>query len=234
MKEQAHTTIPRKKSLSADIRSLQVVLAETGLLLSLGMLLILFRVPMEVEQEFVVPEYQQVTVELEEIEQTEHIEKPPAPPRPPVPIEVPNDEVLEDEILDIDAEIDIDEEVELPPPPPPAKGGEEEEPEIFIVVEEMPEIIGGLASLYSVLEYPELARKAGIEGQVVVQFVIEVDGTPSNLRVIKSANDILDAEALRAVSQLKFKPGRQRGKPVRVKYAMPVRFTLTSQDNPAG
>ena len=234
MKEQAHTTIPRKANLRADIRRLQVVLAETGLVLSLGMLLILFRVPMDVEQEFVVPEYTQMTVELEEIEQTEHIEKPPAPPRPPVPIEVPNDEILEDEILDIDAEIDIDEPVDLPPPPPPAAAEDEEEPEIFIVVEEMPEIIGGLASLYAVLEYPELARKAGIEGQVVVQFVIEVDGTATNLAVIKSANDILDAEAIRAVSQLTFKPGRQRGKAVRVKYAMPVRFTLTAENNPAG
>lgn len=234
MTERKHSVVPRKAGLRFDIRKLQVLLAETGLVLSLGMLVVLFRVPMDVEQEFVVPEYTPVSVELEEVEQTKQLEKPPAPPRPPVPIEVPNDEVLEDEILHIDAEIDIDEPVELPPPPPPSKDAEEEEPEIFVVVEEMPEIIGGLQSLYDVLEYPELARKAGIEGQVVVQFVIEPDGTPSNLTVVKSANQILDAEALRAVSKLRFKPGRQRGKPVRVKFAMPVRFALTADQDAIG
>lgn len=234
MTDEKHSVIPQKTRLRNDIRKLNVLLAETGLVLSLGLLLVLFRVPLEVQQEFVVPEYTPISVELEEIEQTEHIERPPAPPRPPVPIEVPNDEVLEDEILDIDAEIDIGEAAELPPPPPPAKEDEEAEPEIFVVVEQMPEIIGGVQSLYDVLEYPELARRAGIEGQVIVQCVIEPDGTPSNLSVVKSANQILDAEALRAVGRLRFKPGMQRGKPVRVKFALPVRFALTAANAPAG
>jgi protein TonB len=234
MKDEKHTVVPRKTSLRTDIRKLHVLLAETGLVLSLGLLVLLFRVPLEMQEEFVIPEYTPMSVELEDIEQTEHVEKPPAPPRPPVPIEVPNDEILEDEILDIDAEINIDEPVDLPPPPPPSQDEEEAEPEIFVVVEQMPEIIGGVQSLYQVLEYPELARRAGIEGQVIVQCVIEPDGTPSNLTVVKSANQILDAEALRAVSKLRFKPGMQRGNPVRVKFALPVRFALTSENAPAG
>ena len=231
MKEREHSTIPHKSGLSVDLRRFHVVLAEAGLVLSLGMLLILFRAPIDLEEEFVVPEFVPLTVEMEDIEQTKQIEKPPPPPRPPVPIEVPNDEILEDEILEIDAEIDFDEPIALPPPPPAV--AEEAEPDIFLVVEQMPEIVGGLSSLYSILEYPELARKAGIEGLVVVQFVIEKDGTPSNLNIMKSANDILDTEALRAVAFLKFTPGLQRGKPVRVKFAMPVRFSLT-QAAPAG
>jgi protein TonB len=235
MEEESRSTIPKKSSVQFDIRRLQVIFREAGLVLSLGLLVLMFRAPIAIEQEFVVPDYVPMSVELEEIEQTRQIERPPAPPRPPVPIEVPNDEVLEDEILDIDAEIDLDEPVELPPPPPPTADAEDEgEPEIFVVVEEMPEIIGGLASLYAVLEYPELARKAGIEGLVIVQLVIEPDGKGSNLVVAKSANNILDAEALRAVSELSFKPGRQRGKAVRVKYAIPVRFTLRVADSPAG
>jgi protein TonB len=233
MEDHHHSRVPRKDQRS-DIKGFDVVLAETGLALSLALLVFLFRVPIGFEQEFEVPEVRQITVELEDVEQTQQIERPPPPPRPPVPVMVPDDAVLEDEIIEIDAEIDIDEPAYVPPPPPPAVE-EEEEPEIFVVVEQMPEIIGGIEALYAVLEYPELARKAGIDGLVVVQFVIEKDGTPTQLTVMKSASEILDAEAVRAVSQLRFKPGLQRGKPVRVKFAMPVRFSLRDADmGPAG
>jgi protein TonB len=231
MKEHEYTTVPRKARLGVDLRRFQVLLAEAGLVLSLATMIILVRMPLNLEQDFVVPEYQPITVEMEDVEQSEHLKKPPPPPRPPVPIEVPNDEILEDEALDIDAEIDFDEPAELPPPPALQ---EEEEPDVFIVVEKMPEMVGGIASLYSVLEYPELARRAGIEGLVVVQFVIEKDGSPTNLEVLKSANQILDAEALRAVALLRFIPGMQRGKAVRVRFAVPVRFTLKQAAPPVG
>jgi len=92
----------------------------------------------------------------------------------------------------------------------------------------MPELIGGLASLYAVIEYPDLALRAGIEGTVVVQFVIETDGVPTNVEIMRSGGSILDVAALDAIGKLHFKPGMQRGKPVRVRYAMPVRFKLTA------
>lgn len=102
----------------------------------------------------------------------------------------------------------------------------EEEPEIFVVVEQMPEIIGGNAKIYENLVYPVIARQAGVEGLSVIQVVVEPDGTPSDITVARSASEMLDQAAITAVSQLRFIPGKQRGVPVRVRMAIPIRFRL--------
>ena len=83
---------------------------------------------------------------------------------------------LEDEELDLDVSLELDEEI-INLPPPPAAEEEEEEPEIFMIVEQMPELIGGLGSIQSKIKYPEIAKKAGVEGRVFVQFVVNTDGT---------------------------------------------------------
>lgn len=116
-----------------------------------------------------------------------------------------------------------------PPPPPPVATSAEPEAEIFVVVEEMPEMLGGISRLYELLHYPEMARKAGMEGRVVVEVVIERDGRPSNPTVLRSAGPILDQAAIEAISQLVFRPGKQRNQPVRVRYSIPVTFRLTSR-----
>ncbi|HEX9660472.1 MAG TPA: energy transducer TonB [Rhodothermales bacterium] len=231
LKHRIRSVVPRKVG-RADLRRFETILVETGLVVSLGVLLGVLKMPLEFESEFIAPEAESVVVQIEEVEQTEQIKRPPPPPRPPVPVTVPDDTILEDEPLDIDAEIDIEAPLELPDlPPPPKQQEQEDESEIFIVVEEMPELIGGIASLYAVIEYPDLALRAGIEGTVVVQIVIEVDGAPTNPQIMKSGGSILDTAALDAIKKLRFKPGKQRGKPVRVRYAMPVRFKLTDAQN---
>jgi protein TonB len=212
-----------KKTDKADLRSRYPVLAEIGLIASLVLLIVAFRIQYKPDTEFVIPEEQTIVVEMEEIEQTQQIEKPPPPPRPPVPIEVPNDEILEDEALDIDAEIDFDEPVELPPPPP---AEEEPEPEIFVVVEQMPELIGGIEGLQKRVRYPEIAKKAGVEGTVFLQFIVDEDGNVVDPAVVRGIGAGCDEEALNAIRDAKFKPGKQRGKPVKVKFSLPVRFRL--------
>ncbi len=172
----------------------------------------------------------QETVQMEEIVQTEQEIKAPPPPRPPVPVVVPDDYVFEEVELDLDAMLDLDAAItDLPPPPPtPAMddGPEEDEMEIFVVVEEMPTIIGGSQEVYKYLEYPEIARKAGLEGLVVIQVVVLPDGKPSLPEVARSAGQVLDEAAVGAVMQLSFKPGMQRGRAVRVRMAIPIRFRL--------
>ena len=160
---------------------------------------------------------------MEEVIQTEQIKKPPPPPRPPVPVEVPNDEVLEDQIINIDAELSFDEPLDLPPPP---EGNDDNEEDFFVVVENMPELIGGLAALQKDIRYPERARKAGIEGRVIVQFIVNEKGEVEQPRVIRGIGGGCDEEALRAVENARFNPGKQRGKPVRVQYSLPVIFRL--------
>src|SRR5699024_9863080 len=102
----------------------------------------------------------------------------------------------------------------------------EEEESFFVVVEQMPTLIGGLAELQKGITYPEMARRAGIEGRVIVQFIVNEQGKVEDPRVIRGIGGGCDEEALRAVRKASFKPGRQRGKPVRVQYSLPVIFKL--------
>src|SRR5699024_11255280 len=103
---------------------------------------------------------------------------------------------------------------------------EDDEEDFFQAVEQMPELIGGLAELQSKIDYPEQAAKAGIEGLVTVQFIVDKEGNVENPEVIRGIGGGADEEALRVVKKAKFKPGRQRGKPVRVQYSLPIRFRL--------
>ena len=103
--------------------------------------------------------------------------------------------------------------------------------EAFDVVEQMPEYPGGMEAFMKFLaeniRYPEAASKAGVQGRVLVNFIVEKDGTISNIHVIQKVNDYLDAEAVRVVGAMpKWTPGMHDGKAVRVKYAVPISFRL--------
>ena len=157
---------------------------------------------------------------------------------PPPPAAVTQSDILE--IVDDDADIeedimvstedqvewvDLDEidYVEVEPEP--------EEEEIFMVVEDAPEFPGGTQALLDYLrkniKYPPICRENGIQGRVLVSFVVNKDGAIVEPQVVKSVNKQLDQEALRVISTMpNWKPGNQRGKPVRVKYTVPVNFRL--------
>lgn len=212
----------RKKS-QADLKKYYTVFLELGLIAALLLFIAAAKVNLQTEKSDVDLTSEQEVVEMEEIVQTKQIEKPPPPPRPPVPVEVPNDEVIEDQIINIDADLTFDDPLELPPPP---KGDDDSQEDFFVVVENMPELIGGLSALQKNIRYPEMARKAGIEGRVIVQFIVNEQGEVENPRVIRGIGGGCDEEALRAVSNALFKPGRQRGNPVRVQYSLPVIFKL--------
>ena len=116
-------------------------------------------------------------------------------------------------------------------------GGEEasDEVPVFQVVEEMPEFPGGMGECLKFLgkniKYPVEAQKAGVQGKVIVQFVVEKDGNIANPKVVRSIDPDLDGEAIRVISIMpKWKPGMQKGQPVRVKYTVPVTFRLDGKD----
>lgn len=103
---------------------------------------------------------------------------------------------------------------------------------LFDAVEEMPKFPGGDAAMMEFLrntvKYPEEAEENGIQGRVVVQFIIEKDGSISGAEVIKKVNEHLDAEALRVIGEMpKWTPGKQKGEAVRVKFTLPVTFRLS-------
>lgn len=118
---------------------------------------------------------------------------------------------------------------DLKPPPTPARFNADED--YFVVVENMPELMGGMESLQECTEYPELAKKAGIEGRVIIQFIVNENGRVENPNVIRGIGGGADEEALRCVKQAEFKPGRQRGEPVRVQYSLPIIFKLQGSDS---
>lgn len=120
------------------------------------------------------------------------------------------------------------EEIATPEPP---KQQEAEQNKVFDVVEQQPSYPGGMGALNqwlaSNIKYPVMAAENGIEGRVVVQFVVERDGSVSGVHVVRGVDPSLDKEATRVVSQMpKWIPGKQNGSAVRVKYTVPVTFRL--------
>jgi len=219
-----------RKNAGLEHKSHYRTMVMAGLVVSLGLMTTLVRLDIGTgESALDIRLVEQETVQMEEIVQTLQELKAPPPPRPPVPVEVPNDFQFDEEELDLDATLDLDVVItDLPPPPPTPATAEPEvdEQEIFVVVEQMPTIIGGAQEVYKYLEYPEIARQAGLEGLVVVQVVVTPDGNPSLPEMARSGGQVLDEAAIKAVMQLSFQPGMQRGRPVRVRMAIPIRFRL--------
>ena len=114
-----------------------------------------------------------------------------------------------------------------PAPRAPLPTEPEEPTPVFVVVEEMPELIGGLAALQREIRYPVIARKAGIEGRVILQFIIDEQGRVTESKVVRGIGSGCEEEALRAFQTMRFRPGKQRGKPVKVKMSLPVTFRLS-------
>lgn len=211
-----------RKKPKADLRKYYTVFLQLGMVVVLLLFIVAMKVKFVSEQSNIDLTEEQEVVKMEDVTQTKQEEKPPPPPRPQVPVEVPNDEIIKDQSIDLNADLNMDEPLEMPPPPKQ----EEDKEDFFMAVENMPKLKGGLAKLQQCVNYPEMARKAGIEGTVSIQFIVNKKGEVENPRVLRGIGGGADEEALRCVKQAEFVPGRQRGKPVRVQYSLPVRFQL--------
>jgi periplasmic protein TonB len=167
--------------------------------------------------------------EVLEIPPTEQPPPPPPKVQQPEIIEVPDEEELEEEIeVNLDVEVTeetvIEELVEEEPE-------EEDIDQVFLIVEEQPLPNGGMQAFYDFLgkkiRYPEQARRMGVEGRVFVEFVVGKDGRLTDVKVVKGIGAGCDEEAVRVVKGApKWKPGKQRGRAVRVKMTVPVYFRL--------
>lgn len=203
-----------------------------------------------------------VSEEVEvEVPRTNEPPPPPPPPPPPVIQEVPNTEVIvEDQPVFENQEVTLETKVEAPvyvekkttapPPPPPPPPAPEEEKEIFKVVEQMPRFPGCedkttdkdknecartklLEYIYGNLKYPAIARENGIEGQVVLQFVVERDGSITDVNVVRDIGGGCGEAATNVIKGMnnmgtKWVPGKQRGRPVRVLFTLPVKFVIAA------
>ncbi len=169
----------------------------------------------------------QIIIQMEDLPETRQIERPPPPPRPAVPIETESDDVPDDVTIE-STDLDFDEApIDLPPPPPPsasAAPAEDEEILEFFSVEEEPRTLQTANP-----KYPEVARKAGLEGTVFLRFVVGKTGRVERVNVLRGP-EIFREAAIDAVSQFRFSPAIQNDKPVRVWMQMPIRFRLTNRD----
>lgn len=216
------------KNKKVDLKAYYTLFLEIGLIITLIIFLVATKIELQPSSREIELVDQQEKIVMEEIINTKQEVKPPSIPRPPVPVAVPNDEIIGEEIINIDAEINFDEALEIPPPPKDT-GNENKEvtEDFFVVVEQMPELIGGIQSLHEYIRYPKQAQKSNIEGLVMIQFIITETGEIENPQVIRGIGGGCDEEALRVVKEhAKFKPGMQRGTPVRVQYTLPIRFKL--------
>jgi len=223
-----------KKSPKADLENKKTVFMQIGHVVVLSLILIAFELTSaDVNVDFSLME-EEIEVEEEIIPITRQEEvKPPPPPPPPAVSDILNivedDVELDDELEIMDTEMDQDAMVDYS-----NMVIEEEtrdEGEIFMIVEEMPEFPGGTAELQKYLatsvRYPVIAQENGVQGRVYIQFVINQNGEVTNAVVLRGVDPSLDKEALRVVQAMpKWKPGKQRNRPVRVSYTVPINFVL--------
>lgn len=221
-----------KKSPKADLERKKLTFTQIGLILALAAVFFAFEYK----------SYDKRTVDLmqrtvedipeEIIPITEQQVKPPPPPPQTQPQQL---QIVEDDVevdTEIEINVEVDQTVEIEEYVPPVQEEEEVvEEEIFLVVESMPVFPGGEVKMMEFiaknLKYPALARESGIQGRVFVYFVVEPDGSVSNARVARGIGGGCDEEAIRVINAMpKWSPGKQRNRPVRVSFTIPVRFVL--------
>lgn len=223
-----------KKSKSADLESKKGIFLEVGLIVALGLSLAAFEWKSPVKKIEITqswnPVIEDVIIKNPVIENKKPL---------PQPVLVPvirivdnNTEVMNN--LEINADIKPDEIAPVYSAPATVDLEEEksvDNDETFMVVEKMPEFPGGISALQAFLakniQFPAAAAETDVQGTVYVYFVVEKDGSISNIRILRGIGAGCDEEAERVISMLpKWKPGEQRGKPVKVSYNIPVIFKL--------
>ena len=225
-----------KKSSKVDLENKRNMFFLFGLVTALGVTLLAFEwntKPARVESLGVI---QSQAVEEEYIPPTREQEvKPPPPPPPPTAVEVLN---IVDNDIDIENELEIEDSgagdetfIDVNPVVKAKKEKEVEEQKIFYIVEDPAEFPGGDRALYKYIQntvkYPVIAQENGVQGKVYVKFVVNESGKVSDAEILRGVDPSLDSEALRVINSLPdFKPGKQRGNPVKVFYNAVINFQL--------
>ena len=226
----------QKKTERADLENKRGYLLEIGLVVTLLIMWGVFEWSSTVEraEDFGPLEVVADEEELAPVTRQEELQLPPPPPPQQTVadiIEIVDDKVeVNDDFMSTEADenttVEIQEVVDV-------VQEEEvvEEPQVFFIVEDMPEFPGGELALRKYIaenvRYPEMAKENDIQGTVYVRFVVDTDGSVKNVEVIRGVDQLLDKEAIRVVQSLpKWKPGKQRGKAVKVSHSVPIKFAL--------
>ena len=226
-----------KKTPKADLENKKILLREIGLILALAVVLLAFEWKTYDKQISTLGDNTAAVIEEEMIPITNETPPPPAE-APKIPtvsdvIEIVDDDMKIENELIINTEDDKNLGVQIKDyVKGPVEEVIEDEEIPFTIVEEKPSFQGGDENTFtkwvaSKLVYPEIAKENGVQGRVILQFLVGTDGSVSDVKVVRGVDASLDKEAARVVaSSPKWKPGRQRNKPVKVRYTFPVIFQL--------
>jgi len=226
-----------KKSPKADLENKRILFVEIGLIVALAVVLGAFEYKTyEKNVSMITADIQQI-IEEEQIPVT--METPPPPPEmPKAPvlsdaIEIVDDDIVIEEDLFIETEDDASFAVEIRDYIDYQEEEAVEEEEIpLAIVEEKPSFMGGDENTFTKwvherIIYPEIAKENGVQGRVVLSFIVDADGYVKNVTVLRGVDPSIDKEAVRvASSSPRWKPGRQRDRNVRVRYHFPLNFQL--------
>jgi periplasmic protein TonB len=221
-----------KKTEKADLTQKTFLFFNIGLVVSLLIAILAFTYKVEDENSGAnMKNNQAIVEEMLEVPPTEQLPPPPPKIEQPQIVEVPDEQEIEEDLdIDMDTETDVTE-TKAEPIAPVVEEEKEDPNTIFTVVEETAAPVGGMGAFYDFvrqkIKYPAQAKRMGIEGKVFVEFVIERDGSITDVKSIKGIGGGCDQEAERILqSAPKWKPGKQRGKPVRQKMVLPISFKL--------
>ena len=225
-----------KKSPKADLENKKTLFLQIGLVIALVLCLLAFNWTTGQKNDSIFEGMTEQAIEEEQIPVTEELPPEQAPP-PEVTVTdlfeiVQDDVVLTTEVSFDDDETTEDKVVEIYAPVSLQAEEEATEEEVFVIVEDMPRFKGGDINKFREwvqkrVRYPEIAAENSIQGRVYVTFVVETSGLVSNVSVTRSVDALLDAAAKEAVeASPKWEPGMQRGRPVRVRYSIPIIFQL--------
>ena len=225
-----------KKTEEADLEKRRGLYLEIGLVVDVVAALVAFNVKSYDNKKIEVTQRTAEDEIEEQVIQTQDDTPPPPPPPEPEVVTtevniIENDAESDKELnMDVFDKIEKQENIEIAPVQVEQEE-EEVEDEIFQVVEQDPEYPGGVEALYKFiqqnLKYPQLAKENNITGRVFVQFVVEKDGSVSNVKAARDIGGGCGAEAVRVIKAMpKWTPGKQRGKAVRAAYTLPVNFVL--------
>ena len=225
-----------KKSKKANLENKRNTFFLVGLVFTLASILLAFEWTSHPSQASSLGMLQSAEVEEESIPITREEEiKPPPPPPPPKVVEVLNivddDVQIEDELEIEDTEADDETVIDVLPIVETVEEEDFEDKIWFNILEEPAEFPGGEKALYSYIsknvKYPVIAQENGIQGKVYIKFIVNKSGKVNNAEIQRGVDVSLDKEALRVINNLPdFKPGKQRGKPVKVYYNAVINFTL--------
>lgn len=222
-----------KKNPKKDLNRQMTLFLQIGLVFALTVVLVAFEWRTYEKSEFTLASSGPVQIDEEMVQITQQ-EQPPEPPKAPevtTMLEIVDDDVEVEDEINIDVEARADQAVQAYVPVITEDEPEPIEEEIFTFVEEYPEFPGGDKALREYIlnniKYPEVARTSGITGTVYVQFVVEKNGSISDVKVVRGIGGGCDEEAVRVVKSMpKWKPGKQRGVPVRVYFTLPIELKL--------